>query len=135
MGPPTAVPLRDVSCVMILLHLYSSIPPSLCLFPSGANFWQDFKTCWRNMEQCIRKCGKKLVRERARTRRGVLQGAVGSGQVHFLAPCGCLTSRLSRLHVLFIIYATVCLSSPLPTTHPRRTESGGASTMPTLLHC
>lgn len=91
MGPPAAVPLRDVSCVMILLHLSLL----LSLSPSGSNFWQDFKTCWRlgeNMEHYISKQNKKCVCVRTRMHCGALQGAAGSGQVHFLAPPGCLTS-------------------------------------------
>lgn len=44
------------------------------------------------MEHYISKQGKKCVRVRTRTHCAALQDAMGSNQVHFLAPHGCLTS-------------------------------------------
>lgn len=106
MGPPTAVPLRDVSRVMILLR---SLFFNLSLpHPSGPNFWQGFKSSWRHgrsIEPCISKQDQQKegerreterangTRGRAGTRRGALRGAVVMcGQVYFLASRGCLTS-------------------------------------------
>lgn len=63
MGPPTAVPLRDVSCVMILLHLslLLSLPPFA--FPQALTSGKTLK-CVRsyngNMEQYISKQGKRI---------------------------------------------------------------------------
>lgn len=90
MGPPTAVPLRDVSCVIILLYLFlllSIAPPlSLQALTSG----KTLRYVWGLVEMW----SATLV-NRAKTQMhcgGSLQGVAGSGQVHFLTPHGCLTS-------------------------------------------
>lgn len=140
MGPPTAVPLRDVSCVMILLHLsiLLSLPPSQSSFPSGSNFWQDFKMCWmlyRNMKHYISKQANKCACVCMQMHCGALQGTAGNGQVHFLAPRGCLTSGVHAARPLHHLCSTSV--PPLLTSQPRRTESGRAFVMLTLLkhHC
>lgn len=101
MGPPPVVPLRDVSCVIILLYLFLllSIAPSLSLqaLTSGKTlrYVRGLAALWST-----------ILVNRAKTQMhcgGMLQGAAGSGQVHFLTPHGCLTSgvRAARpLHQL-----------------------------------
>lgn len=152
MGPPTAVPLRDVSRVMILLRsLFFN--PSLP-HPSGPNFWQGFKSSWRHgrsIEPCISKQDQqkkekreKRESEREREARGAEAGPVAArrggavemcGQVYFLAPRGCLTSG-------FLLHPCSRMPAPpprphhlpLPPPHKPSEENGGrweASPMPT----
>lgn len=126
MGPPAAVPLRDASCVMILLHLSLLLPLPRSLFPSGSNFWQDFRTWWRlsrNMERCISKQGKKNMygstQQQSTACCSALWEVAGDTSWHPVA----VWPLASMLHVLFLIYAVGCLSVSPPADNPSK-ENG-----------
>lgn len=93
MGPPAAVPLRDVPCVMILLHLSSSISPSLPTLPRALTSGKTLRCDGDSVK--IRRLalvngGEKCVY--TLTQRGTLHGTVGSSRGYFLMPYSCLTS-------------------------------------------
>lgn len=93
MGPPAAVPLRDVPCVMILLHLSSSISPSLLTLPRALTSGKTLRCDGDSVK--IRRLalvngGEKCVY--TLTQRGTLHGTVGSSRGYFLMPYSCLTS-------------------------------------------
>lgn len=147
MGPPTAVPLRDVSRVMILLRsLFFN--PSLP-HPSGPNFWQGFKSSWRHgrsIEPCIskqdqqkkRKEREKRERERATgtrgrggTRRGALRGRSRDVRPGLLPGTPWLSDLwLPPASMQQDVRPSPPSTPPPPatsplTSHPRRMEGGG----------
>lgn len=71
--------------------------------------------CWRlyrNMKQHISKQAKKCVCVCMQMHCGALQGTAGNGQVHFLAPRGCLTSAVRAARPLHHLCSRMSVPPP-----------------------
>lgn len=132
MGPPAAVPLRDVPCVMILLHLSSSVSPSLPTLPRALTSRKTLRCDGDSVK--IRRLalvngGEKCVY--TPTQRGTLHGTVGSSRGYFLMPYSCLTSGV---HAACPLHHLCSRMSTLPPADNPSEESRACMTL-SLPHC